>query len=305
MVHGAQRISEPPGACIWSAGSHCTRRQAAPSLPSPEPSPLQPPDNTNQTDSLYQPSSAKSRGNRSAPLDSPVTQMTRPAKGALLSARAPAASVPREAEEEATEAAEEGWCIPGSTSLPHPLLATTSTPLLRGIAGEAGGGTRAAHVGETLKGRQGSVRRGESKAEGLASEVASVPVALSRGGDGDRVLMAGLARWFPSLRRALGWGGDRAEGRWMTQAAIWRRRGGRCVGGSGPLGYFFFSGSFSKTVSAGFHVHAREVCLQQCGKAALKHYSHLPFSASYAHFCMISIPSHPGVGPTAFAHPLP
>jgi hypothetical protein len=25
----------------------------------------------------------------------------------------------------------------------------------------------------------------------------------------------------------------------MTQAAIWRRRGGRCVGGSGSLGYFF------------------------------------------------------------------
>ncbi|GJM98696.1 hypothetical protein PR202_ga15726 [Eleusine coracana subsp. coracana] len=97
--------------------------------------------------------------------------MTRPEKGPSLSERAlesaPApALVPREAEE---EAADDGWCIPGSTSLAHPLLATTSTPLLlRDIAGAAaeagGGGTRAAHVGETLKGGRGSVRRGESKA---------------------------------------------------------------------------------------------------------------------------------------------
>jgi hypothetical protein len=137
--------------------------------------------NSNQTDSLFQPSSAKSRGNRSAPLDSPVTQMTRPAKGPFLSARALAAAVPREAEEEATEAAEEGWCIPGSTSLAHPLLATTSTPLLRGIAGEAGGGTRAAHVGETLKGRRGSVRRGESKAEGFRGGVDSGGAFKGRG----------------------------------------------------------------------------------------------------------------------------
>jgi hypothetical protein len=88
-------------------------------------------------------------------------------------------------------------------------------------------------------------------------------------------------------------GGDLATARWPLRGRVrvaW---------------IFFFSGSFSKTVSAGFHVHAREVCLQQCGKAALKHYSHLPFSASYAHFCIVSIPSHPGVGPTAFAHPLP
>lgn len=81
-----------------------------------------------------------------------MTQMTRPEKGPSAAA---AAAPPREAEEEATDAAAEGlWCIPGSTSLAHPLLATTSTPL-RDIAGTAaaaasgGGGTRATHVGRS------------------------------------------------------------------------------------------------------------------------------------------------------------
>jgi hypothetical protein len=65
---------------------------------------------------------------------------------------------PREAEEEATDAAEEVLllCIPGSTSLAHPLLATTSTAL-RDISGtaagaaasEGGGAAGATHVGRS------------------------------------------------------------------------------------------------------------------------------------------------------------
>jgi hypothetical protein len=94
-------------------------------------------------------------------LDSPVTQMTRPAKGPsaraapAAAAPAPAAAPCEAAEEEETDAADEGLCcIPGITSRAHPLLATTSTPLrLRDIPAAAaasaseGGGTRATHVG--------------------------------------------------------------------------------------------------------------------------------------------------------------
>jgi hypothetical protein len=156
-----KRISAPRGACTWGAGSRCTRPPAALPPPSPEPWPLQPKQPTESTKNHLKQATFSNRRHRQnhrqlrrAPLDSPVTQMTRPEKGPSTAAAAAAAAPPREAEEEATDAAEEGlwWCIPGSTSRAHPLLATTSTPL-RDIAGTAAaaasggaGGTRATHV---------------------------------------------------------------------------------------------------------------------------------------------------------------
>lgn len=62
--HVVQRISEPRGACTWGASSRCTRPRAAPSPPSPEPSPLQrehQKTHQTQTGNRFQPPSAKSQ----------------------------------------------------------------------------------------------------------------------------------------------------------------------------------------------------------------------------------------------------
>jgi hypothetical protein len=146
-------------------------------------------------------------------LDSPVTQTTRPAKGPPPAGRRAAAAAARETEAETEEEdaadAEEG-CIPGSSSLEHPLLAITSTPL-RAIAAAAG-----AWPG-------GFVRSGESERAGAGLGEREREDWIRWwwfGGRGEQELMVMAPPRLPALVRERG--PDFSARR--RRSAIWRRR---------------------------------------------------------------------------------
>lgn len=210
------RISEPLGGCTWDAGSRCTRLPSSQSPPSPESSPLhttQIPNHQEHTQKkkkrsaphqyysrdftiLGQKKIKKQKGN--APLDSPVTQMTNPAKGPSSSGlrSPPPPCPPREKEEEEAAEAEEG-CIPGRTSLEQPLLTTTSTPL-RDMAPRLrrqAGACERCEASEKEKKRKARRFREEGRKGRRGS---SDPVVLSRETRGEEELMM-ATRWASLL----------------------------------------------------------------------------------------------------------
>lgn len=133
-----------------------------------------------------------------APLDSPVTQMTNPAKGPSGSGlrSPPPPCPPREKEEEEAAEAEEG-CIPGRTSLEQPLLTTTSTPL-RDMAPRLrrqAGACERCEASEKEKKRKARRFREEGRKGRRGS---SDPVVLSRETRGEEELMM-ATRWASLL----------------------------------------------------------------------------------------------------------